>query len=46
MRITARTEYGLAVVKQFMEGAADGPVPFHYPAPDYREQLIGQERRA
>ncbi len=34
------------VVKQFMEGAADGPVPFHYPAPDYREQLIGQERRA
>ena len=34
------------VVKQFMEGLADGPVPFHYPAPDYREQLIGTERRA
>jgi phospholipid/cholesterol/gamma-HCH transport system ATP-binding protein len=29
------------VVKQFMEGHADGPVPFHYPAPDYREQLLG-----
>ncbi len=34
------------VVKQFMDGAADGPVPFHYPAPDYREQLVGRERRA
>jgi phospholipid/cholesterol/gamma-HCH transport system ATP-binding protein len=34
------------IVKQFMEGQADGPVPFHYPAPDYREQLIGEERRA
>jgi len=29
------------IVKQFMEGHADGPVPFHYPAPDYREQLLG-----
>jgi len=29
------------IVKQFMEGLADGPVPFHYPAPDYREQLLG-----
>jgi phospholipid/cholesterol/gamma-HCH transport system ATP-binding protein len=28
------------VVKQFMEGIADGPVPFHYPAPDYHEQLL------
>jgi phospholipid/cholesterol/gamma-HCH transport system ATP-binding protein len=28
------------VVKQFMSGAADGPVPFHYPAPDYFEQLL------
>jgi phospholipid/cholesterol/gamma-HCH transport system ATP-binding protein len=34
------------VVKQFMEGAADGPVPFHYPAVDYRDQLVGKERRA
>jgi phospholipid/cholesterol/gamma-HCH transport system ATP-binding protein len=28
------------VVHQFMEGLADGPVAFHYPAPDYREQLL------
>ncbi|HWW19447.1 MAG TPA: ATP-binding cassette domain-containing protein [Steroidobacteraceae bacterium] len=28
------------VVKQFMSGAADGPVPFHYPAPDYFGQLL------
>ena len=29
------------IVHQFLEGLADGPVPFHYPAPDYREQLLG-----
>jgi phospholipid/cholesterol/gamma-HCH transport system ATP-binding protein len=28
------------VVRQFMTGAPDGPVPFHYPAPDYFEQLL------
>ena len=28
------------VVRQFMSGAPDGPVPFHYPAPDYFEQLL------
>jgi phospholipid/cholesterol/gamma-HCH transport system ATP-binding protein len=33
---------GLEVVKQFMTGSDDGPVPFHYPAPDYRQQLLGQ----
>jgi phospholipid/cholesterol/gamma-HCH transport system ATP-binding protein len=33
------------VVKQFMSGAADGPVPFHYPAPDYFEQLLEQPHR-
>jgi phospholipid/cholesterol/gamma-HCH transport system ATP-binding protein len=26
-------------VRQFMHGLPDGPVPFHYPAPDYVEQL-------
>ncbi len=26
-------------VRQFMHGFPDGPVPFHYPAPDYLEQL-------
>jgi phospholipid/cholesterol/gamma-HCH transport system ATP-binding protein len=31
---------GSDVVKQFMEGSDDGPVPFHYPAPDYSKQLI------
>jgi phospholipid/cholesterol/gamma-HCH transport system ATP-binding protein len=31
----------LQVVKQFMTGSDDGPVPFHYPAPDYRAQLLG-----
>jgi phospholipid/cholesterol/gamma-HCH transport system ATP-binding protein len=30
----------LAEVKQFMGGLADGPVPFHYPAPDYFSQLL------
>jgi phospholipid/cholesterol/gamma-HCH transport system ATP-binding protein len=28
------------LVRQFMNGLADGPVPFHYPAPDYRRQLL------
>jgi phospholipid/cholesterol/gamma-HCH transport system ATP-binding protein len=32
---------GLEVVKQFMTGSDDGPVPFHYPAPDYRKDLLG-----
>jgi phospholipid/cholesterol/gamma-HCH transport system ATP-binding protein len=31
------------VVRQFMSGAPDGPVPFHYPAGDYHEQLLSQE---
>ena len=25
--------------RQFFSGEADGPVPFHYPAPDYATQL-------
>ena len=28
------------VVRQFMSGSPDGPVPFHYPAPDYLQQLL------
>ena len=28
------------IVKQFVGGLADGPVPFHYPAPDYFGELI------
>jgi phospholipid/cholesterol/gamma-HCH transport system ATP-binding protein len=31
----------LEEVRQFMSGLADGPVPFHYPAPDYRQELLG-----
>jgi phospholipid/cholesterol/gamma-HCH transport system ATP-binding protein len=31
------------VVEQFMTGAADGPVPFHYPAADYAEQMLTAE---
>lgn len=27
-------------VRQFMQGLPDGPVPFHYPAPDYTEDLL------
>jgi phospholipid/cholesterol/gamma-HCH transport system ATP-binding protein len=30
------------VVHQFMTGAAEGPVPFHYPAPDYQTQLMAE----
>lgn len=33
------------IVKQFMSGMADGPVPFHYPAPDYSAQLLKREER-
>jgi phospholipid/cholesterol/gamma-HCH transport system ATP-binding protein len=32
-----------AWVRQFMKGLADGPVPFHYPAPDLAKQLLGDE---
>lgn len=31
------------LVRQFMHGMADGPVPFHYSAPNYTEQLLGRE---
>jgi len=27
-------------VRQFVDGAPDGPVPFHYPAPSYRDELF------
>ena len=27
-------------VQQFINGEADGPVPFHYPAPDYARELL------
>ena len=31
-------------VRQFLDGTPDGPVPFHYPAPDYSEQLMADNR--
>jgi len=34
------------IVHQFMEGLADGPVTFHYPAPDYWQQLLDREGSA
>ena len=33
-------EHPSPVVHQFMDGLADGPVPFHYPAGDYHEELL------
>jgi len=27
---------------QFLNGHPDGPVPFHYPAPDFRDDLFGE----
>jgi len=30
-------------VRQFMGGLDDGPVPFHYPAPDYAADLLGAQ---
>ena len=29
-------------VRQFINGSPDGPVPFHYPAPDYHQDLLGE----
>ncbi|MCB1695494.1 MAG: ATP-binding cassette domain-containing protein [Pseudomonadales bacterium] len=33
-----------ARVRQFLQGLPDGPVPFHYPAPEYRQDLQLEER--
>jgi phospholipid/cholesterol/gamma-HCH transport system ATP-binding protein len=35
----------LPAVHQFMTGSAEGPVRFHYPAPDYTTQLMASEDR-
>jgi len=35
---------GNEMVRQFMSGMADGPVPFHYPSPDYHEQLLHRDK--
>ena len=31
-------------VRQFVDGAPDGPVPFHYPAPKYADELAAHAR--
>jgi phospholipid/cholesterol/gamma-HCH transport system ATP-binding protein len=31
------------MVRQFMHGLPDGPVAFHYDAPDYEQQLLGRD---
>jgi phospholipid/cholesterol/gamma-HCH transport system ATP-binding protein len=31
------------IVRQFMNGLADGPVPFHYPAGDYFSELLARD---
>jgi len=33
---------GEAFVRQFVDGQPDGPVRFHYPAPDYRQELFAR----
>jgi len=32
---------GSELVRQFMEGTPDGPVPFHYPADEFRFDILG-----
>ena len=36
----------LPYVHQFVHGEADGPVPFHYPAPSYADDLRLEKQRA
>lgn len=33
-----------AWLQQFLNGESDGPVPFHYPAPDYAAELLGRAK--
>ena len=33
---------GDAFVRQFVGGETDGPVPFHYPAPSYRDEMFAR----
>jgi phospholipid/cholesterol/gamma-HCH transport system ATP-binding protein len=34
-------DHGSTMVKQFMSGSPDGPVPFHYPADDFVHDVLG-----
>jgi phospholipid/cholesterol/gamma-HCH transport system ATP-binding protein len=42
---TALRESGSEWAKQFMNGLPDGPVPFHYPAIDYAEDLLSESEK-
>lgn len=42
-QLRARRASDSAAVRQFMTGSEDGPVAFHYPAPDYAAQLFAAE---
>lgn len=33
------------LVQQFVKGEADGPVPFHYKAPNYQDELLGNAKK-
>jgi phospholipid/cholesterol/gamma-HCH transport system ATP-binding protein len=36
-------DHDSALVQQFLRGEPDGPVPFHYDAPDYHQDLLARE---
>ena len=38
--------YPSEIVEQFIGGLADGPVPFHFPAPDYFGELLERSEPA
>lgn len=38
--------YPSEAVRQFVGGLADGPVPFHFPAPDYFTELLARDENS
>jgi phospholipid/cholesterol/gamma-HCH transport system ATP-binding protein len=38
--------YPSEIVRQFVGGLADGPVPFHFPAPDYFGELLARGEKS
>ena len=37
-------EHESPLVQQFLKGLSDGPVPFHYPAQTYADELLGEQQ--
>ncbi|MBQ4832785.1 ATP-binding cassette domain-containing protein [Pseudoalteromonas sp. MMG010] len=37
-------EHESPLVQQFLKGLSDGPVPFHFPAQPYADELLGESR--